>query len=183
MWPAEIGLLAWVISGFIGVLFLAAALHKLQDPMLFYAQVDAYRLLPTSWSWWLSKFLPWLEILLVVLMFVPVTAHMAAWVAAALLFIYGAAIAVNVVRGRDDLDCGCGGPSVRISWKLVARNVLMALAIGTAPFYQFAAGRTWDIAVAAGCGIVIWMVYALYEKVRSMLGGNHLISSSVMKSK
>jgi len=181
MLPAEIGLLAWVISGFIGALFLAAAMHKLQDPMLFYAQVDAYRLLPTAWSWWLSKFLPWLEVLLVVLIFVPVSASWAAWGAAALLLIYGGAIAVNVMRGRDDLDCGCGGQPVRISWKLVLRNGLMALAIGTAPLYQLTAGELSDAVIAAGCGILIWMVYALYEKVRSMLGRNQLVSASVMK--
>ena len=177
MLTTEIGLLAWVVSGFFGALFLAAALHKLQAPMLFYAQVDAYHLLPPAGSWWLSKFLPWLELLVVVLMFVPVTATWAAWGAAALLLTYGFAMAINVVRGRGDLDCGCGTQSVPIGWNLVVRNGCMASAIGTVPIYQFS-GHGWaEIAVATLCGTLVWMVYALYEKVRSTLGRNRLVSS------
>ena len=182
MLPLQMGLLAWLISGFMAALFLAAALHKWQDPMEFYAQVDAYRLLPTAGSWWLSKCLPWLEALLAVSLLVPMVAHVAAWVAAALLLVYAGAMAVNLVRGRKDLDCGCGGPSARISWKLVVRNALMALAVGVVSLNPLIVDSVWDAALTAGCGILMWMVYALYEKVRSVLGRNQMVSSTVMKS-
>jgi len=50
--------------------------------------------------------------------------------AAAVLAVYGAAIAVNLARGRRHIDCGCVGPAVRrpISGWLVARNAALAAA-------------------------------------------------------
>jgi hypothetical protein len=50
--------------------------------------------------------------------------------AAALLSLYGIAIAINLTRGRRDIDCGCGGPLGRqtLSEALVLRNALLAVA-------------------------------------------------------
>ena len=57
---------------------------------------------------------------------------------AALLALYGAAITINLVRGRRDLDCGCGGPArhQQLGVTLVVRNALLvsaALAAAKAP--------------------------------------------------
>ena len=40
-------------------------------------------------------------------------------------------VAVNLLRGRQVLDCGCGGLSGRqpISWWLVARNAVLTAAL------------------------------------------------------
>jgi hypothetical protein len=45
---------------------------------------------------------------------------------------YGGALAVNLLRGRRQIDCGCGlsgaaGGEQPLSWWLVARNVVLAL--------------------------------------------------------
>ena len=51
---------------------------------------------------------------------------------------YGGAIAVNLLRGRSWIDCGCGGGE-QLSWMLVVRNLaltgfaLLPLAIDTGP--------------------------------------------------
>jgi hypothetical protein len=44
------------------------------------------------------------------------------------LLLYGFAIAVNLARGRRDIDCGCGGLMERqaLSEALVLRNALLA---------------------------------------------------------
>ena len=47
-----------------------------------------------------------------------------ALVAMALLALFAAAMAINIRRGRDHIDCGCGQSFLRqtLSWMLVARN-------------------------------------------------------------
>ena len=47
------------------------------------------------------------------------------------------AMSINLVRGKDDLDCGCSGPAGfcgrAISWALVVRNCVLAIfALATA---------------------------------------------------
>ena len=71
---------------------------------------------------------------------------------AGLLLVYAAAIALNLARGRDAIDCGCGAPGDErsIGVDLVARNlVLAALALGAA-LPATARALTWlDLASAA----------------------------------
>ncbi|HRO15442.1 MAG TPA: MauE/DoxX family redox-associated membrane protein, partial [Paracoccus sp. (in: a-proteobacteria)] len=54
----------------------------------------------------------------------------AAGMAAALLAVFAAALAVNVLRGRTWIDCGCfrNGLKQTVSWLLVARNIGLAAA-------------------------------------------------------
>ena len=51
-----------------------------------------------------------------------------AWGAAFLLTLYGLAIAINLGRGREAIDCGCHGFSgrQRIAGWMVVRNLLLA---------------------------------------------------------
>ena len=51
------------------------------------------------------------------------------FIAAALLAIYTGALAISLLRGMDDIDCGCGDAAQAVSWALVVRNgFLMVLA-------------------------------------------------------
>ena len=54
---------------------------------------------------------------------------LAAFSAGTLLCIYMAAIAVNLLRGRRNIDCGCGGPAQKqtISEWMIARNGILLL--------------------------------------------------------
>ena len=55
-----------------------------------------------------------------------------AFASISLLAIYSIAIAINLRRGRRDLDCGCGGPTLRqgLSEGLIIRNAALAVASG-----------------------------------------------------
>ena len=71
---------------------------------------------------------PWAELLIALGMLMPVSRPAACMAAAALLLTYGGAIAVNLARGRRDLDCGCSLANGRrpiAGWMLV-RNAMMA---------------------------------------------------------
>lgn len=110
------------------LLFASAGLHKLGDPIAFRSVLSDYRLLPDS----LVTPAAWAagtgELLLALAFLVPAAGMLPALAATALLTLYSCAIAVNLLRGRHDLDCGCGGPPQRLHPGLVARNLVLVAA-------------------------------------------------------
>ncbi|WP_136162682.1 MauE/DoxX family redox-associated membrane protein [Sphingomonas flavalba] len=114
----------------LGGLMLAAALHKLSEPARFADAVDGYRLVPaplirpTAWAIMLAELAAALAVLW------PVGE---AWRAglggvAGLMLAYAAAMAINLLRGRSNVDCGClgFGAAKRIRWAMVGRGGALA---------------------------------------------------------
>jgi hypothetical protein len=122
-----------VLRGGLAVLLASGAVQKLRDLPRFRAAVAGYALLPERASGAAAAGFVLAEAALALGCLLPETLAVRgfALAAAALLFaVYGAAIGVNLARGRRALDCGCGGPAARvpISGWLVARNALLAAA-------------------------------------------------------
>ena len=119
--------------GYLVVLDLAAllgwsALQKIKARREFFETLTAYRVLPEGWVPAAVHGVPWAELLIALGMLMPVSRPAACMAAAALLLTYGGAIAVNLARGRRDLDCGCSLANGRrpiAGWMLV-RNAMMA---------------------------------------------------------
>ncbi len=114
----------------LALLFGAAAWHKVSDRVRFRAVVDAYDLLPSWLASPAARLLPALEASVAVALLYPPSRHAAAIVAVPLLSVYTAAIFVNIVRGRREIDCGCFTASSRVplsNW-LVLRNVVLIAA-------------------------------------------------------
>jgi hypothetical protein len=101
-------------------LFSLALYHKLRDWAAFRRALADYRIVPSS-------IVPIVAVVVVLLEAAVVFGRFAA-LGGALLLAYAAAIAVNLVRGRVRIDCGCGGVAgrERLSWWLVCRNVVCA---------------------------------------------------------
>ena len=97
------------------LLFLVAASHKLRDPGRFRTTLADYRLLP-------GAVVP-LAAMVVIGIEIVVAIALVAWArrapgpiaAAAVLVIYGAAIAVNLARGRRHIDCDGDRKSTRLN--------------------------------------------------------------------
>lgn len=118
-----------VISLSLTMLWSAAAWYKLQDRAGFTRALVAYELLSPSFSRLASQLLPLVEALIAVCLLVPASRGPAALLSATLLVTYGVAMAVNLVRGKADIDCGCGGSEGQlISWWLVLRNFILCCA-------------------------------------------------------
>ena len=114
-------------------LFAQAAVHKLRDRGRFALVLGEYRLLPEATVAACALALPAAEAATALLLLSPTVHAAGCLVAFGLLTLYGLAIAVNVLRGRRDIDCGCAGPMERrpIGWALVVRNgVLGTVALG-----------------------------------------------------
>jgi uncharacterized membrane protein YphA (DoxX/SURF4 family) len=121
--------LAWLARLALALLFAAAASHKLRDFRAFTATVRDYRILPGATAAAAALALVLLELGLAVALLLPAADPLGPLAALALLSLYSAAIAVNLARGRRDLDCGCLGPAHRqplAPWLLV-RNAVICL--------------------------------------------------------
>ncbi len=118
-------LLPLVVSTSLALLFFMAARHKMSDRLRFQAQLGAYCLVPDAMLPATSRTLPWLEMALVFLLLIPATRAPAAAGAAALLAVYALAMAINIRRGRREIDCGCGGEPQTLSVVLLGRNVVL----------------------------------------------------------
>jgi uncharacterized membrane protein YphA (DoxX/SURF4 family) len=119
-------LLPLVIATALALLFFMAARHKLSDNRRFQAQIAAYQLIPESLLSFSAKTLPWIEMSLVFTLLIPYTRALAASVAATLLVVYALAMAVNMIRGRSEIDCGCGDTPQTLSPLLLLRNAVLA---------------------------------------------------------
>jgi hypothetical protein len=118
----------WALALSLGLLLGSAALHKLRDPARFRSALAGYRLLP---DWALGPAgtaVIGAELATAALVVPPAQRALGGALAAGLMTAYGAAIAVNLLRGRTRIDCGCLGigASERIAWWMVGRNALLA---------------------------------------------------------
>jgi hypothetical protein len=97
--------------------------------------------------------------------------------AVALLVLYSVAIAINLVRGRREIDCGCFGPAARVplSGGLVARNALL---IGAAALVSLPVGArplvwvdAFSVIVVVAVTTILWISFwRLSETARLQRG-------------
>jgi Methylamine utilisation protein MauE len=147
---AVIGALALVLFG--------AAWHKLAEPNAFLSALAAYRLVPERLLDLVARAVPFVEIALGLGMLVPVTRSAALLGVAALMLAYAGAIAVNLLRGRSYIDCGCGGAAHPLSWGLVARNGVLAAAAVAVSGATIDRPLAWLDAVTLVIGVLAFYV-------------------------
>jgi hypothetical protein len=121
------------LSAVLSVIFLTGAWQKLRDPALFQANVENYRLLPDGLAWPAAILLPVWELAAGVLVLFDPTRTAGAVLAIGLLAVVTAAVIINLLRGRTEIDCGCGSLGGHVgdqtlSWGLTMRNALLAVA-------------------------------------------------------
>jgi hypothetical protein len=121
--------IAVLIVACMALLFASAAVHKLRDLRRFDEIFAAYGLLTWAARLRLARAVPLFEGLVAAGLLFDAARAMAACVGIVLLLAYAGAITVNLLRGRRDLACGCGGPDDRrpIAAWMVWRNTLCAL--------------------------------------------------------
>ncbi|MFZ5508535.1 MAG: MauE/DoxX family redox-associated membrane protein [Pseudomonadota bacterium] len=153
----------------LAIVLLTGAWQKLRDREAFALAIEQYRLLPESWAGPAALALAGWELVAGGLLLAGTTRPWGGLAAAALLLLVTAAVALNLLRGRAHIDCGCGGPEggQHLSWSLVARNLaLMALAAATrAP--EAARELEWLDGLTAGAGAL--GLYGLYAAANQLL--------------
>jgi uncharacterized membrane protein YphA (DoxX/SURF4 family) len=137
-------------------LFATAGIHKLRDLARFDEVFTAYALLPRVGGLRTALLVPLLELAVALGLLGGISRGYAAAAGVALLIAYAGAIAVNLMRGRWDLDCGCGGPNGerKIAPWMVFRNVALAAVLTSILLPWNARPLTATDALTIGCGLV-----------------------------
>lgn len=156
-------LLPMIAAGWIAALLLHAAWAKLADLALFHQHLAAYGV-PEPLQPALAWALPLAEATAALGLVTPWRAA-AALGAAALLALYGLAMAWHLARGHR-LDCGCGGAPLPLSGGLLARNALLA-AVGLAAALPTTMRplALADFAVAGAAVALAALLYAAFHQL------------------
>lgn len=113
---------SWFLGLGLALLFGVAAGHKLADRERFLAVVKNYDLVPERLVPLAGAAVMAAEIVAIMLLVLPPVRTPGAYLSVALLAAYALAIAINLLRGRTRIDCGCFGfgRHDRIAWTMVA---------------------------------------------------------------
>jgi len=155
------------------LVFAAAVAGKIRHRHELAGVVANYRLLPEPLAASAAWMIVGLECLVVLSLVSGVRLVAGATLAVVLLVGFALAMAINLARGRSEIDCGCfqAGLRQRLSMALVARNILLA-AFLTPLLAAPAAGPAtlqWVDGLAAGLA-----AYALYQVLGEIVTLRHL---------
>ena len=169
-----------IISIGFGLLLLLAAVHKLTALPKFRATLTAYEIMPGALIAPASILVPIVEALLGAAWLLNLEPTLVAMTTAALLTSYMSAIAINLLRGRIHIDCGCtmgtaAGRDQQLSWGLVARNaiLIMAALTATVPISERAIGLVDYVTLVAG----LLAIVLLYGAANQLLNNNAAIGT------
>jgi hypothetical protein len=126
---------------FLAFVFAWASWHKLSAYLEFTGILNQYRLLPESAVPVAAPAVIAAEIATALMLLFPASRVFGSLAAALMLVIYGVAMGINLLRGRREIDCGCGGPPTPLNEWLVVRNGLMSGAALWAAVYQSTEAR------------------------------------------
>ena len=145
----------------VGLILLGAGLGKLRHRALLPGVIANYRLLPAALVTPAAIILPLAEIAVGALLLGGIR-PLPALLGIGLLVLFALAMAINLLRGRAHISCGCGRNelSQSLSWSLVARNLALAAAL-LPRLMEPAALSMLDIATAIGAGASLWLAYGL----------------------
>lgn len=121
-----------VLRAGLALVLAGAAAHKLRDLHAFRVALGDYQVVPWALTGLVAPALVAAELACAALLLSPAARPWGFAGAGALLALYSAAIAWNLLRGRRDLDCGCFGPGLRVGLGggLLARNAALLAAAG-----------------------------------------------------
>lgn len=121
------GKCAWVLSA-VGVVFLAASVHKLAAPVEFARAVDNYHLLPWYAVNPVAMIMPWTEFICGLLLLMGRFRQPAAGILLLLTGVFILAVGFNLARGLE-FDCGCFGGAHTSPWQVLARDAGLFLCL------------------------------------------------------
>jgi hypothetical protein len=167
---ATIGSLASVtITGFLVIVLVRGAWHKAASFLETVGFADGYELVPEWWTATIVRGLIAIEVTVVLALVIPALHVCGALMAAGLFAGYGMLMAIALLRGKREIDCGCGGPPQLISTFTLCRNAVLtglALAAAVLPVTSVSLGET---AFAIAAALVLTGDYVLIERLASHL--------------
>ena len=165
---AGLGTLGLAGAMAVGLVFVQAGLAKLRHREFLTGVVANYRLVPAAIIGPVAMVLPPVELALGIVLIL--SGHwLAAAGAAALLLVFAAAMAINIWRGRSQIDCGCGRSQLRqpLSWLLVGRNIALS-AVLLPRLLPSPASTLVDVTIAFAGGLAIFVIVQLFNAIGAL---------------
>ncbi|HKQ24801.1 MAG TPA: MauE/DoxX family redox-associated membrane protein [Burkholderiales bacterium] len=152
----------YVFVCLLALVFLHGGAVKLGARDEFQGVVSSYRLLPSAMVPAFAALLPLAELAAGIGVALPATRPLGAALAFALLLMFAMAMAINLARGRTEIDCGCFKSGFRqtISGWLVGRNLV--LAGGAALLWLPIGARTtgsFDVFLVVAASLMLFLGY------------------------
>jgi len=165
-----IRLAAATACAFVALLFVRAALHKMGDAARFEGVLADYGLVPDVALRAATRAVPALELACAAALALGPARAFGAWAGVALLMGYAGAMGLNLMRGRTEIDCGCGGAPEPLSWALVARNLLLSAALVPAALGAAAPLAWTETLTAWAVGLLILLCWGGVEQLLANAG-------------
>jgi len=153
----------------VGLVFLLAAAQKAAHWRILSGVIANYRLLPRPAVAPAAAVLPPLEMIVAMLLLCGLAMPWTGMASIALLTLFAAFIAINLIRGRDQIDCGCGQSFLKQSlhWTLVMRNG--ALAVLLLPSLIVTNPMTLSATLTGACaGAAFFLLYLLVNTISTL---------------
>ncbi len=164
--------LAWTVRLMAAAVLATAGVAKLMALEPFVGVVRNYRLLPGAAIRPFAYLLPPLELALALGLLALPGSPLPPLLAALLMAAFAAAMAINLRRGRADIDCGCFAGLMRqkLSWPLVGRNLVLALVLlAVALVAAGARSLAWlDLVTAAAGAATLLLAWAAVGSLYGM---------------
>ena len=118
-----------LLAAAMGLIFGASAAMKFRDLESFESSITNYALLPVGFEKQLAVLVPIAEAAAATAALVSPLRRVSAVCLFFLMLLFTGAIAINLIRGRTNIDCGCFGPALRqeLSGWLLTRNILLMI--------------------------------------------------------
>jgi hypothetical protein len=152
-------------TALITLIFAKAAWHKLADFASFTGFVADYQVVPEAVVTGISMGVVAAEVAVSIALAVPQTRLFGAVLAMAILLGYAGAMAINILRGRHHIDCGCGGEVQPLHWSLVIRNAVLTGIVGLTVSSSASKLSLVETATAIAGGGLLWAVLGLVEQI------------------
>lgn len=167
-------MLDWIVhytaTGALAAVFALALSHKLRAFARFRASLQGYGIVPEFLLGLVAPAIVGLEALALLCLFIPVGPG--SLLAFTVLGVYTVAMALNLVRGRRFIDCGCGDlPTPLSGWLLLRNGLLMALAWP----YGLQTGYTASLGAWLLVGVVVLVLVVFYLTMEQLLANTGLV--------
>lgn len=109
----------------IAIIFISSSISKYINFEKHIGIIEDYKILPPNWSKSLGNLDFSIEFVIGILLLLGLFQFWSGVIGSGLLLIYTIAIVINILRGRTEISCGCGGVmgNHNLCWKLVIRNI------------------------------------------------------------
>ena len=104
----------WGCAGALSVIFAYAGLLKIMDPTGLKISIDAYKLVPEWVAWMGAYYLPWVELLCAISLWIRPVRAAAAGLIVGMMGVFIVAISQAWARGLN-FECGCFGDELALT--------------------------------------------------------------------